>query len=120
MAASVKLVLRKDKVKSDGTVPVWIRITINRKSKYISTGIYVLPVQWNETKQSIRKSHPLAPTLNQQLQKILLEARSEALDAPSASAVKSAMSGVEGSLTAYFERFIANLSAGEQYWERKK
>ena len=57
--ATVKLVLRRDKRKADGTAPVWLRITANRKSRYISTGIYLEPKHWNETKQRVRAAHPL-------------------------------------------------------------
>ena len=59
--ATVKLVLRKHKRKADGTAPVWLRITANRKSRYLSTGIYLEPRHWNETKQRVRAAHPTAP-----------------------------------------------------------
>ena len=41
MNASVKLILREDYVRNDGTNPVNLRLTINRKSKYYSLGIFI-------------------------------------------------------------------------------
>jgi len=97
--ASVKLLLRKDKSKADGTAPVWLRITANRKSRYVSTGVYLEPKYWNKTKQRVRASHPIAPALNARLQDLLHEAGRQALDAPSALAVKTSLSGAGGTLT---------------------
>ncbi len=101
--ATVKLVLRRHKRKADGTAPVWLRITANRKSRYISTGIYLEPRHWNETKQRVRAAHPIAPALNARLQDLLLQASRQALDTPSADAVKTSLNGAGGSLTSYFE-----------------
>lgn len=118
--ASVKLVLRVSNKRTDGTAPVHIRVTANRKSRFKATGVYVLPREWNDTKQQVRASHELAPTLNEKLQTLLNEARTIALHTPSADAVKAALGGTQGSLTAFFERFIGDLDARAQYWEARK
>lgn len=118
--ASVKLVLRESKARADGTTPIYLRVTANRKSRYSATGIYVSPKEWNPNKQEVRASHDIAPTLNDRLQRLLNEARTAALDTPSAAAVKAALDGTGGSLTGYFERFIEGLDASGQYWEWKK
>ena len=118
--ASVKLVLRKSKVRTDGAAPIYLRVTADRKSRYTATGIFVRPKDWNATRQQVRASHDIAPALNDRLQKLLNEAQVLALDTPSASAVKAALDGNGGSLTGYFERFIEGLDASGQYWEWKK
>lgn len=118
--ASVKLVLRKDKVRSDGTAPVLLRMTAHRKSRYAATGVYVPPRDWNANRQEVRASHDIAEALNSRLAKIRNEAQTIALDATSAGAVKAALAGTGGSLTGYFERFIAGLDASGQLWEYKK
>lgn len=82
MATTVKAVLRPDKARADGTAPLWIRITANRKSRYLATGIYLDPKHWNKTKARVRKSHPLAPALNARLEEHVLDARTEALASP--------------------------------------
>lgn len=47
MKASIKIILKKTKL-SDGTYPINLRITINRKSKFYKTPYSVLPKFWNE------------------------------------------------------------------------
>ncbi len=118
--ASVKLVLRTSNMRADGTVPVHIRVTANRKSRFKATGVYVLPGDWNEKKHQVRASHELAPTLNEKLQRLFNEAQTLALSTPSADAVKAALGGPKGSLTVFFSRFIDDLDARGQYWEARK
>jgi site-specific recombinase XerD len=99
---------------------VWIRITANRKSRYISTGIYIEPEYWNDRKCKVRKSHELASKYNADIRSKRLECEEAALDADTAQAIKDEVQGKSGSLTRYFERFIGRLKARDQYWERKK
>src|SRR5690554_1109242 len=91
--ASVKLVLRKSKLRADGTAPVYLRVTANRKSRYTATGVYVRPKEWNANKQEVRAAHEIADTLNDRLSKLRNEAQALAFSTPSASAVKAALDG---------------------------
>src|SRR5690606_5256729 len=118
--ASVKRVLRLDKIRKDGTAPVWIRITANRKSRYVATKVRVEPKYWNEAKEEVRSSHELADTYNDELRRLYVEAAGEALRASSAEEVKRALNGTSGSLTAYFQSFIDALDESGQYWEWRK
>lgn len=115
MAASVKLVLRQDKTRADGTAPVYIRITANRKSRFLATGVAVDPRDWNERRQEVRASHELAKALNRRLQDQYNDARLAALDAPTATAAKVAIAGPSGSLSAYFDRHITRLEAAGKH-----
>lgn len=45
-----------------------IRITYNRKSKYISTKISILERYWNPKKKEVRSSHPDSEQINQKIQ----------------------------------------------------
>ena len=118
--ATVKLVLRASKRKADGTAPVYLRVTADRKSRYLATGVAVDPKHWNENKRAVRASHPLAPALNAKLQDLLMKATRQALETPSAAAVKENLTGAGGTLTAYFDRFIDELDAAGRFWEWKK
>lgn len=120
MGATVNLVLRSDKKKADGTCPIWLRFTANRKSRYVSTKISVPEKQWNAKKQQVSKSHEIAPALNRKLQTLLNEAREKALDASSAAAVKASIGANSGSLTAYFQSFIERLDSKGRFWDWKK
>lgn len=77
MPATFRIVFRSDKPKKNGECPIYLRITQNRKTKFMSTGISVEPKYWNPEKMEIRKSHRNAKTLNQ----ILNLKRTEAEDA---------------------------------------
>jgi integrase len=58
MNTSIKAVLYKSKKLSNGNYPVMLRITKDRKSKYISTGISCSEELWDEKLNTIKKSHP--------------------------------------------------------------
>eukprot|EP01031_Cornospumella_fuschlensis_P051654 gene51654-63151_t len=43
---------------ADGSHPFMVRITKNRKLKYLATGLTLHPKYWNPQKKEIRKSYP--------------------------------------------------------------
>lgn len=53
--ATIKTILRKKKL-SDGSFPVCLRITKNRKSKYFSTIFRAKPKEWNTNSGDFRKN----------------------------------------------------------------
>jgi len=120
MPTTIKLLSRTSKTKRDGTVPVWLRITANRKSRFQSTGVAVLPKHWDADKQRIKKSHPIALALNHKLQELLIKAQTSALEVESAQGVKDLLGGNVGSFTFYFESFIESLDRQGRYWDWKK
>lgn len=125
MGLTVNLVQLKRKKRKNGEIPIYIRITENRKSKYKSTGISVLPKHWNNNRQEIRKSHPRYKVLNSQLQEHLLEVEKkkmklrheEKLDADTLKSSIKETSYKE--LLTYADSYIATLKEDERYWERK-
>src|ERR1700744_2350292 len=87
--ASVKIVLRKE-TKQDGTSPLAIRITKDRKTSYIYLEYGVTEKDWDKENQRVRKSHPNATRLNNYLIKRLSEANDKALEVETAKPVVSA------------------------------
>lgn len=73
--ATVKIVLRK-KVNKDGTYPLALRITKDRKSSFIHLGYSVKIDDWIADEQIVRSSHPNSRRLNN----FLLQKRAEASD----------------------------------------
>lgn len=67
MSVSFHLYL-KNAQRRNGEFPIYLRITKDRKHKYISTGISILEKHWNSDKEEIRKSHSNYKTLNEILQ----------------------------------------------------
>ncbi len=117
---SVKLVLRESKKRKDGTAPIWIRIIENRKANFISTGINVAPKHWNKTKSEVRKSHPIAPALQQQLQKQLNDAVKKSFDGGGADEIKRAITGKGSGFSACVDLYIESLNTEDHFWQHRK
>ncbi|MBP1838618.1 site-specific integrase [Formosa algae] len=73
MKASIKIILKKTKL-SDGTNPINLRITINRKSKFYKTPYNVLPKFWNEKTSEFTSKYPNYLQSNRILNKIKQDA----------------------------------------------
>jgi integrase/recombinase XerD len=118
---SVKLVLRK-KPKADGTMPLCIRITRDRKSSYVNLGYYVAPADWDEKGQRVRKSYPNSTRLNNLLLKKLAEATDTTLeletqkDDISSKAVKNKIKFQGGTMFAeQADLYLSNLKVTGKY-----
>jgi integrase/recombinase XerD len=112
--SKVKVVIRQ-KPNSDGTLPLCLRITKDRKSSYIYLGHSIKEGDWDKTGQRVKKSHPNSVRLNNFILKKLSEATNSALeiatDKPdlSVKAVKNKIKPTAGSTfnkqaEAYLER----------------
>jgi len=77
--ASVKIVLRK-KENKNGTYPLALRITKDRKSSFVHLGHHIQDTFWDEEKSRVKKSHPNSVRLNNLLSKKLTEAEDSLLD----------------------------------------
>jgi len=121
MNVSIKPILRTSKRRKDGTCPVWIRITANRKSRYVSSGVAVEARYWNDAKGKVRKSHPIAPALNDRIERLVTDLKQEALssDNRTAEAVKKSVTGTGGSFTDYFQQHTDCLHAAGRYYPWK-
>jgi site-specific recombinase XerD len=64
MKYTVYLVLKINKANPQGLLPIYIKITINRKESYISTGHYIHEKYWDEKSKNVKSSHPDAGTIN--------------------------------------------------------
>ena len=105
--ATVKLVLRR-KQNKDGTYPLAIRITKDRKSSFIHVGHHVRIEDWDAAGQRVRKSHPNSARLNNFLLKKITEAFDKSLELEanantiSAKTVKSKLKNSQG--TGFFQQ----------------
>lgn len=120
MSTTVKFVLRSSNSRSDGTAPIYLRITQNRQSRFLSTGISISPKHWNREKQKVRGNHELAGAYNAKLKKIWLEAEKYALDAFSSEEVKSKLRGSSGSFSQSLDQHLLSLRHSESYWSEKR
>lgn len=99
--ANIKIVLRKNMMKKDGTIPLAIRISANYKTNYKWLGQYVLEKDWDDVSGKAKRSHPNYKMLNNFLLKKLTEANDIYLsnkdDNITANQVKQKLKGPGGS-----------------------
>ena len=58
MGITYKLILKKQNSKEDGSCPIAVRMTIDRKTRIRSLGQLVHPDNWNDKLQNVRKTAP--------------------------------------------------------------
>lgn len=78
--ASVKLYPRFDKVNNQGKAPIYLRLTKNRKSKYIALDAWIYPEDWNEKTGKVKPNATNSFQLNYFLASKEAEAESIALE----------------------------------------
>lgn len=78
--ATIKIVLRK-KANKDGSFPLAIRITKDRKTSFIHLGYNLMPDDWIETEQCVKSSHPNSKRLNNFILKKKAEASDKTIEA---------------------------------------
>lgn len=79
MASSLKVILRK-KTKQDGTFPLAIRVTLDRKSTYVYLGHNILDTDWDAVAQKVKRTHPNSVQLNNFILKKKAEANDKMLN----------------------------------------
>ena len=126
--ATIKIVLRKE-VKADGTSPLAIRITKERKTSYIYLEYSIQSKEWDKENQRVKKSHPNSVRLNNYLLKQLAEANNSSLELETsksmvtAKAVSQKIKPKAGiSVFAQADLYIARLKEDGKYnrWNSEK
>jgi len=77
--ASVKIILKQNKLKN-GVAPLYLRITKDRKTKFISIGSKLKVSDWNEETCKVKKSHPNSTRLNAFIANKVAEAENIAVE----------------------------------------
>ncbi len=70
MRLTINFLMKKARQKSNGEIPVYVRITLSSKRVELSTGIYTLTEKWDEIGQQFRGKNESARILNNRLNKI--------------------------------------------------
>jgi len=101
--ASVKLILRQHQADKAGHSPLYLRVIKDRKTKFITTGVKLLPTEWDEAKQKIKKNHPNSARMNAFLSQKIADAEGQVADlerkkkSVSAKKLKEAIKGKDSS-----------------------
>jgi integrase/recombinase XerD len=119
--ATVKAVIKPDK-KKDGTYPIAIRITKDRKTSYIQLG-YSTPIElWDSDQGLVRKGYPNSKRLNNLIVKRLSELSEKAIILESEKEVvtanlikKSSKKAPAPMFFVYAEKYLSLLKASGKY-----
>lgn len=121
MAVTVKVLIMKNKINSEGEHPVYLRITKDRISRYQAIGINVKQVYWDENNRKVKKGHPNSVRVNHMIAQRVAEFQAKALDwelnqkSIRNKNLRKELSTVNhASFTAYFDAYIQRLFAGRK------
>jgi len=113
--SSIKLLLKENKVNSEGLMPLYLRIIKDRKTKFIALGINLSTDQWDDQNKRVKK-HPNSARLNNLIAQKVAEANNIALEMQvknkfvSTSRLKNAINGTSViSFTDYFKKYLDSL-----------
>lgn len=120
MRPTVVPVLMKHKKSSEGTCPIYIRITANRSSCYIHTKVCVSPKDWNSNKKSVRASDRYSQSKNNTIIHLCTEANLAAENHRTAEAVKAEVTKGYSGVFPFIEEYIDDLELKGKYWEKRK
>ncbi len=98
--ASIKIVLRRNMMRKDKTIPLAIRISENYKTNYQWLGHYVLEKDWDKDLGKVKRTHPNSQKLNNFLMKKLTKAHDiyfDSKDSITPKQVKQKLKGPGGS-----------------------
>jgi integrase len=77
---STKIVARKYKKNAKNEVPLYIRLTANRKSQFIALGVSVIIDYWDEKAMQVKRGHPNMARINNFLTTKFAELQSKAIE----------------------------------------
>ena len=119
--ASVKIILRKE-VKKDGTCPLAVRITKDRKTSYIYTDYSIHEKHWDAAGERVKKTHPNSTWLNNYLLSKKVDANNQALEMETIQAEVTAKAvrkkikpSAKGSVFAQADLYIERLRQDKNY-----
>jgi site-specific recombinase XerD len=61
---TVKLLLKQNKKNELGQMPIYLRITVNRKTSFIATGWHIQQKFWDERNECVKETHALHQEIN--------------------------------------------------------
>ncbi|MCH7975634.1 MAG: hypothetical protein IIC18_03655 [Bacteroidetes bacterium] len=106
---TVSFVIRPDKVKADGTAPIFLRASYGGRSRYASTGVRIAPKHWNGKKRRVKAACPLAALFNRRLDDLYSTALAASFEVGSAEQVIAALDGSSGTVSGYVERLMTGM-----------
>jgi integrase/recombinase XerD len=121
MSTTAKIVFKKNKINKDGEIPIYIRITKDRVSRFYATSITVKEKNWDEKEKKVKKGHPNSARINNLLTQRLAELQAKALDWETThksikkkTLRKEIAKTNDESFSGYFKKYIEYLKANKK------
>jgi integrase/recombinase XerD len=123
--SSVSIVLKREKHKPNGECPLFIRLTKNRTSAFISLDIWVKEEMWDEKNKRLKSKFPNSARANNHLATMFSKAQSKMLELsdpsiPISEVKQSLVSKRSDSFLDYFQGYLDGLDSVEHYNTHRK
>ncbi len=126
MSVTIRPYLNKRKPKKDGTIPIYIRITKNRKSYYLSTGLSVKESEWDAAHREVKKSHRFAKKYNKEIKEKVWELEQNYFEIKDDNSVdpkslkETVVNKTKDTLLNHAKAYREKLSKDKRFYEWKK
>lgn len=123
--SSVTIVLKREKFKPNGECPLFIRLTKNRMSAFISLDIWVKEEMWDEKKKRLKSKFSNSARANNHIALMLSRAQSKMLELsdpsiPISEVKQSLVAKKSDSFLDYFQSYLDGLDSVEHYNTHRK
>ncbi|MDO7138910.1 site-specific integrase [Algibacter lectus] len=78
--ASIKVILRINKIDKSGKSPLYLRVIKDRKTKFISLSLKISENEWDSDKQIVKKNHSNSTRLNKYISQKIADAQGQIAD----------------------------------------
>lgn len=123
--SSVSVIFKKDKKKFNGESPLFIRLTKNRSSAFISLDIWLKEDLWDEKNKRVKVKFPNSGRANSHIAAMLSRVQSKMLELsdptiPISDIKKALTIKKTDSFLDYFQEYLDGLDSTEYYNTRRK
>ena len=126
MNITIRPYLNKRKKKKDGTIPIYVRLTKDRKSRYLSVGISLEEKFWDSSNREVKKSHRFAKKYNQEIKKLVNELEAKYFEIKDETKLdtrilkESVAKTNRRTVLNYAREYREKLKDDKRFWEWKK
>jgi integrase len=123
--SSVTIVLKREKNKPNGECPLFVRLTKNRTSAFISLDIWVKEELWDEKNKRLRGKYPNSARANSYISSVVSKVQAKMLDLsnpsiPISEVKRALIIKKTDSFLDYFQSYLDSLDSVEYYNTHRK
>lgn len=126
MGLTINFTLLKRRKRDDGTIPIYLRFTEDRKSRYRSTGYFVKEDEWNKKDQEVKSSNRRYKHINIKLRRLYREVEEvrDQLEIKNKLSMERLLREIDEeedvrSIIAQCKMYRKHLQDEDRYWEQR-